>query len=252
MPRPRAVLAMLVVLAVAACGDDPRPAAPGVRPSSAPATTTSAPAASKAGAPPIAPSIAPSIAPPAPPAPPPAKPQLTPVQFAALTTRDVPGFTRTAQRSGPGNAVTTFEGTTPNAQGYRLLAHVIVEHCTFCAKPDVAAWRANPNLRRTLPSAHLENPALVFEVDGLELAGRTGLAVYKESFVVTTNASGTTRAAAHGIIVWLSDGVHQLVIDVFGRGPARPGSIEEMRASLSRGEMEAAARAVFAAYADVF
>ncbi len=249
MPRPRpfAAFATLVVLPLAACGDDPRPPAPRPLPT-APATPVEAPSV-----PPHAPTTAPTAATAAaPPLATSAKAWLTPAQLAALTTRDVPGFTRTSQRSGPGNVVTTFEAATLNAQGYRLLAHVLLEHCAFCAKPDVAAWRANPNLQRTLPAVHLENPALVFEVDGLDLAGRTGIAVYKESFVVTTTASGTTRAAAHGLQVWFNDGVHQVVIDVHGRGPALPDSLETLRASFSRAELEAAARAVFAAYADVF
>lgn len=226
----------VVVLALlAACGDDPAPAAPA-------APTPIAPAAPAAAAPRAdAPAPAPA-----------ARERLTPEQLAALSTRDVPGFRRTSQRSGKSNAVVTFEGTTPNAQGFRPTVQVIVEHCAFCAKIDVEAWRANPNLRRTLSTVHLENPALVFEVDALDLGGRAGIGVYKESFVAKKTATGTTRSSAHGLQAWFNDGVHQVMLEVATRGPGLPDSLEALRESMGRAEMEAAARAVFAAYADVF
>ncbi len=164
----------------------------------------------------------------------------------------MPGFGRTSQRSGKSNAVVTFEGKTPNAQGFRPTVQVIVEHCMFCTKLDVATWRTNPNLKRTLSTVHLENPALVFEVDALDLGGRTGIGVYKESFVTKKTATGTTRSSAHGLQAWFNDGVHQVILEVSTRGPGLPDSLEEMRQSMGRAEMEAAARAVFAAYADVF
>lgn len=242
MPASLRRFPVVVLLALAACGDDPAPrsAAPSSAPAAAPAPAAR-PADAGATARPDAPAPAPA-----------ARARLTPEALAALATREVPGFRRTSQRSGKSNAVVTFEGTTANARGFRPTVQVIVEHCMFCTKLDVATWRANPNLKRTLSTVHLENPALVFEVDALDLGGRTGIGVYKESFVATKNATGTTRSSAHGLQAWFNDGVHQVMLEVSTRGPGLPDSLEEMRQSMSRAEMEAAARAVFTAYADVF
>ncbi|MBL9085863.1 MAG: hypothetical protein JNM10_01860 [Planctomycetia bacterium] len=244
MPASLRRFPVVVLLALAACGDDPAPrsAAPSSAPEAAPAPAAR-PADAGATARPDAPAPAPAPA---------ARARLTPEQLAALATREVPGFRRTSQRSGKSNAVVTFEGTTANARGFRPTVQVIVEHCMFCAKLDVAAWRANEHLKRTLSTVHLENPALVFEVDALDLGGRTGIGVYKESFVATKNATGTTRSSAHGLQAWFNDGTHQAMLEVSARGPALPDSLEAVRESMSRAEMEAAARAVFAAFADVF
>lgn len=238
MPAARLAAPIVALLGFVGCGDGAAPA------------RTPAPAAPAAAAPGPATPAAPAPAAATPVAP--ARPRATPEQLAGLANRDVPGFRRTSQRSGKSNAVVTFEGTTPNAQGFRPVVQVVLEHCTFCAALDVATWRANDNLRRTLSSVHLENPALVFEVDALDLLGHAGIGVWKESFVETKRASGTTRSSAHGLAAWFNDGVHQLMIDVSARGPALPGSLEELRRSMGRDEMEAAARAVFAAYADLF
>ncbi len=239
MKRAASILGALSLLLLPSCGDDagsrsrPPPPASGAP---APGGSAVSPEASRAPPPPDIP----------------ARPRLSPERLAELSKTEIAGFQRTSERASKSNAMMTYEGTTPNAQGYRPTATVIIEPCAFCARMDLAEWRANPNLKRMLSSAHLENPALVFQVDELDLGGRKAIAVYKESFVETKTASGTSRSTAHGLDVWFNDGVHQVLIQVSPRGKTRAGSAEELRASLSRAEMEAAARALFAPFAEVF
>ena len=235
----RRAASLAALLLLAACGDEPV-----ARKGTDAPVGADRPAPAAAGAP--AAPVAPAAPPPAP------RARATPERLAALANREVPGFRRTSQRSGTSNAVVTFEGTTPNARGFRPTVQVILEHCAFCAPLDVATWRANPNLRNALPAVHLANPDLVFEVDALDLGGRTGIGVYHESFVETKRAGGTTRSSAHGLTAWFNDGVHQVMIEVSARGASLPPSAAALHASLDRAEMEAAARAVFGAYADVF
>lgn len=226
-------LALPLVLALPGCGDDSGYGAKKTPPTGGPQTPTAGPT------------------PDAPP-PPPAKPQLSPERLAELSKTEVAGFKRTSERSSKANANMTFEGTTPNAQGFHPFAMVLLEHCVFCSKLDLAEWRANPNLKRMLATAHVENPALVFQVDEIDLGGRKGIAIYKESFVETKNASGTSKSASHGLQVWFNDGAHQVMIEVSPRGAEMPGSLEALRTSMSRAEMETAAKALFAAFAPVF
>ncbi len=224
------VCALPLALALAACGDDPGYGAKQNPPTGGPLRPTAGPLP---GTPPA--SATPS-----------AKQQLSAERFAELSKTEVPGFTRTSERSSKSNATMTYEGKDPNAQGWHPSATVLVEHCVFCSKMDLAEWRANPNLKKLLSSAHAENPALVFQVDEIDLGGRKGIAIYKESFVETKNESGTSRSTAYGLQVWWNDGTHQVMIEVSPRGKPMAGSLEELRASLSRAEMEAAARALFA------
>lgn len=233
--------ALPLALALAACGDDSGYGSKKNPPTGGPLTPTSG--AMTETPPPAQPPPPPGI---------PARPLLPPERLAELSKTEVAGFKRTSERSSKSSATMTYEGATPNAQGWHAFATVMLEHCVFCSKMDLATWRANPNLKRLLSSAHAENPALVFQVDEIELGGRKGIAIYKESYVETKNASGTSKSTSYGLQVWFNDGTHQVMIDVSPRGKPMASSVEELRASLTRAEMEAAARALFAPFAPVF
>lgn len=227
--------ALPLALALAACGDDSGYGSKKNPPTGGPQTPTSGGMTETAPTPAVA-----------------GKAQMAPEKLAELSKTEVAGFQRTSERSSKSSATMTYEGTTPNAQGWHPFATVMVEHCVFCSKMDLATWRANPNLKKLLSSAHAENPALVFQVDEIDLGGRKGIAIYKESFVETKNASGTSKSTAYGLQVWFNDGTHQVMIEISPRGKPMASSVEELRASMSRAEMEAAARALFAPLAPVF
>jgi hypothetical protein len=234
-------LAFALVLAggLAACGDDKGKA--GVEPDATPTRRT--PAMSTE---PVPPAPMPKITPPTLPPVPPGKTRIADARFAELSDRDVDGFKRTVVKAAK-SLVVTFESEKANDKGVKTYVIATIENCFLCQPMDVAAWKENKNLRGMLSSVAAGDPGLVFDVHELDLGTKKGIGIYKASFV----SAGGSTASTHGYQAWFNDGANQILIDVSPRG-LYPKSREEMLAGISRDDMAAVAKAVFAVYASEF
>lgn len=234
------VATILLLGALAACGDDPSKGA--VEPD--PTPTRRRPAA------PVKPPIeepSPKIAPPTPQPTPPGKTKLDQARLTELSTRDVEGFQRTVVKVGKTSLVLTFESEKANAQGAKAYAITTIENCFMCEPMDVARWKDNRNLRGMLTTVAAGDPGLVFDVHELELGTKKGIGIYKASFV----SAGGSTVSTHGYQAWFNDGANQILIDVSPRG-LFPKSRDEMLAGVPRDEMAAVAKAIFAVFASEF
>lgn len=227
MVRPFAAFAFvpLAVIAFAACGGggDPEPAA------SAPASTATnaAPAATVAT-------------------------KFTLAGLEALAATDVPGYTRVRQVAAATNATITYESGTV-ASGARITATVSISPCDpfICPNLDAANFKGREaELKKVLPSAHIDNPSLVFVTGNVDLAaGYAGFFTYARSFL----KEPSTTLTANRYQVQYHDGVNQLsiLLGVKFEGPF-PQSEAEMQRQMDQSTAEAAARAIFAPFAAAF
>ena len=232
-------VAVLVASLLAACGDDKGRGT--IEPEATPSRRTPA-----MGTDPVPPAPMPKIAPPTLPPVPPGKTRITDARFVELGSRDVEGFKRTVVKAGK-SLVVTFESEKANGKGVKTYVIATIENCVVCQPMDVAAWKENKNLRGMLTPVAAGDPGLVFDVHEIDLGTKKGIGIYKASFV---SAAGST-ASTHGYQAWFNDGANQILIDVSPRG-LFPTSKEEMLAGISRDDMAAVAKAVFAVYASEF
>ncbi len=233
------VCALLVAVAFAACGDDKGKG--GVEPDATPARRTPAMSTD-----PVPPGPVLKITPPTLPPVPAGKTRITDARFVELGDRDVAGFKRTVVKAGK-SLVVTFESEKANEKGVKTYVIATIENCFVCQPMDVAAWKENKNLRGMLSSVAAGDPGLVFDVHEVDLGTKKGIGIYKASFV----SAGGSTASTHGYQAWFNDGANQILIDVSPRG-LYPKTREEMLAGISRDDMAAVAKAVFAVYASEF
>jgi hypothetical protein len=168
----------------------------------------------------------------------------------------VAGFTSSDIRSSAAGATALFTSTATTAGGANVLVLVNVSACDpfICSKLNPADYQsaeAQRALKSTLPSVHIENPALHWEFDAIQLApGKAGLFIYGLSYVETKDAAGgTTRASTNAYRAWFHDGRTLIAMDVFSRGGQSAKSTADLEKNMSRTDAEAAAKAVFAAIA---
>jgi hypothetical protein len=232
-------LTLLLAGALAACGDD-KPKG-GVEPDATP--TRRSPAMSTE---PVPPAPMPKLPAPTLPPVPPGKTRISDARFVELSNRDVAGFKRTVVKAGK-SLVVTFESEKANDKGVTAYVLATIENCVVCQPMDLAAWKQNKNLRGMLSSVAANDPGLVFDVHELDLGTKKGVGIYKASFVT----NGGSTVSTHGYQAWFNDGANQILIDVSPRG-LYPKTREEMLAGISRDDMAAIAKAVFAIYASEF
>ncbi len=163
-----------------------------------------------------------------------------------LSSIDVPGFTRTSSRATKTMALPSYEADTAAASGKRAHVDVMAQACVACLPMDVDKWRANDNLKSSLPKIHKENPNLVWEVAEIEAGGIEAISIYKLSFASTDD--GKSRGAAHGVRVHYNNGVNQLMLTVSARGGSMASSAEELAAQFSKEEFMAVAKKFLAAF----
>jgi hypothetical protein len=168
----------------------------------------------------------------------------------------VAGFTSSDIRSSAAGATALFTSTATTAGGANVLVLVNVSACDpfICSKLNPADYQsaeAQRALKSTLPSVHIENPALHWEFDAIQFApGKAGLFIYGLSYVETKDAAGgTTRASTNAYRAWFHDGRTLIAMDVFSRGGQSAKSTADLEKNMSRTDAEAAAKAVFAAIA---
>lgn len=147
-----------------------------------------------------------------------------------------------------------YKGTKANAAGYIPYATVMVMKCPIrCMDLSVDKVKANQNLKSALPKVHKDNPKLVWEVDPIDFGGgKKGVSIYSRSYI-KTGKGGT--AAAHGLKAIYHNGTYMIQIEVVPRGAKgfkMPSSDEEQKAQMSKADMVATAKAIFAGFAKYF
>lgn len=170
-------------------------------------------------------------------------------RFAAV---DVPGFLREVRKGPTGEDDYTFVAKAPNSNGTTFDATVYAGVCESCSPMDVAVWRADPSLNKSTDPRHRENPAMVFDVYELDLSGKKGIAIFKESFLEwTTPGGGRSTSVIQSLEVDVNDGKKRVYVYVHARSPdAR--SAEALRKRASKADFEVVAKTIFAPYASSF
>ena len=168
------------------------------------------------------------------------------VRAKELASIDVPEFTRTSSRATKTMALPSYQADAAFASGKRAHVDVMAQACVACMPMDVDKWRANENLKSSLPKIHKENPNLVWEVEEIEAGGIEAISIYKLSFASTDE--GRSRGAAHGVRVHYNNGVNQLMLTVSARGGRLANSAEELAAQFSKEEFMAVAKKFLAVF----
>jgi len=175
-------------------------------------------------------------------------------QIEAMTQVQVPGYSSAeATKTLLGGAV-TYIAQAKTAGGAELYVRVNVAPCdTFiCRKIDVAEYadsEAQRSLKSVLPSAHIENPDLVWEFETIRLSpSADGLATYALSYLETKGSDGSvSRSSVNSFRAWYHNGGTFVTLEVFARSPQSVMSLGDLRARMTRAEAEKAAQEVFAA-----
>lgn len=140
----------------------------------------------------------------------------------------------------------------PNPKGAYASVTVTLEPCSLCQPMDLGTWKANEWLRAGVPKPVAADPDLVFDLHEVALpGGRRAIGLYTEGIAPGPHEAGAYVPVAHGRQLWFNDAVNQIHVDVAAMG-ALPRTREEVRASMSRADLEAAALAVYGAFAGEF
>ena len=174
------------------------------------------------------------------------KPELSEARLAELAKVEIPGFKRIRGRSNESSVVLSYESEKPNSHGVKLIASVTIEHCWKCRPMDVDAWRASDDMKGLLAEVKMNHPdpALVFDIHSIDLGRYRGVGLYTEGFY---EGFGFTRYNA-----WWNNDVNEIGIGVMPELRFHPKSREEMRDSMPRNEMDAAVKAIYAAFGGDF
>ena len=181
-------------------------------------------------------------------------PTRTAEQLLQVLAQNIPGFTTSDARAISGGAAATFTSAARTSDGSQVVVLVQVSGCDpfICGTLDPSTYQsaeAQRNLKSTLSTVHIENPALTWEFGTAELGpAAKGLYTYALSYVETKDsAGGTTRTSANSYRAWYHDGATLIVMEVSTRGGDFVRSAAELKQRMSRTEAEEAAKAVFAA-----
>jgi len=149
-----------------------------------------------------------------------------------------PGFTVTARDRSPTSLVIALHGG-------ELRATVTATPCLRCVPMELGAWRAiEPELRALLPGGLEDDPATTFELGTADVAGRRCITSYELGAAAYTDELDAT----HGARVYCNDGATELIIRVDDDAVAHAPTADAARAAAKRVPLEAAARALAAAY----
>ncbi len=169
-----------------------------------------------------------------------------------LAETEVEGFTRGEPFEGAGNVTVTYE-TRADEDSPILTVLVTLTNCNPFVCWDLEAPVSadqEANLKSLLPSVHIQNPDLVWEVTTPEIAaGYTAFANYSRSFV----QEGGSTATVNGYLVFYHDGVNHITLNVYPRfGFDGPQTAAELEASMTREEAHQLVREVFTPFRDHF
>ena len=192
-------------------------------------------------------------APGGPPAAAPAR-KLTPEQLQGLAGIDIDGFERRSGQVAHGKAQVVYQSREANASGVKASVWLAVGPCSLCFEMELAEWRARAdNLKRDLPRVHIDNPALVFDIDEREVAGKKLVTIYSLSFVEQERSDGRKNPlSSHRLVAFHHDGVNEITLRISGRATRSPSSLEELRTRFTKEEMLAALDAVLSKFAGAF
>jgi hypothetical protein len=168
----------------------------------------------------------------------PDRPAIDDKRAAEIAGIQVPGFRLVKGDVVRGAAVPKYEAEVANAHGHKVWVLVNVQKCMRCEPVDLEAWRSNPGLKQMLSPAAAADPNLVLEVDPIEAAGVTAVAIYRRSYVAASE--GKRQSIEHGLQVHYNNGVNQLLLEVMSSGLVT--SAEELATTMTKAEMLAAAR----------
>ncbi|MCB9565067.1 MAG: hypothetical protein H6708_32180 [Kofleriaceae bacterium] len=177
---------------------------------------------------------------PATPPPPPFHP-LDAARLDALAALDEPGFTVVHRDRTATSLVVALTSTeTP------VRALVTIGPCLQCRAMDVAAWQAAlPELRALMPGALEDDPDSRFELDAVEVAGRTCVATWELGAV----AYGDDIEASHAARIYCNDGAVELTVRVDDDDTRRAASVDDARRGAVRAVVEDPARRLAARFA---
>ena len=147
-----------------------------------------------------------------------------------------------------------YKGAKANAKEMVPFVAVTLMKCPIrCMDLEVDKAKANQNLKMNLPKIHKDNPKLVWDVFEIDFGGKKGLGIYNRSFMKTADGKGT--ATANGLMAFYHNGKHIIQFNVSARGAKEHKSAKdekELEEMMSKDEMVAAAKAVFAGFAGNF
>ncbi|MCC6622253.1 MAG: hypothetical protein IT385_13405 [Deltaproteobacteria bacterium] len=117
----------------------------------------------------------------------------------------------------------------------------------MCPEMSVDKWKANTdNLKMKLSEGLKNAPDLVFEVGETTVEGKKAITVYALGYVEKTDDTGTSRMSTHAFDLYWHDGA-KLVTVMTSAGSTGATSLDDLKAKLTRDELEAAGKKVLAA-----
>lgn len=170
----------------------------------------------------------------------------------AIAETRIEGFEAQASPPQKTSATVYYTSNEELPSGQKVGVSATVQKCELCQKMDVAAWKANDNLKSMLSKASIEDPELVWEVDEVDLGGKKG--IYTYALAWSESEDGKSRGGANGYNIWYNDGTNQIWMQTGCRGGFGPDVTDEAsyEASCPREKQLEAARQVFAGFAKYF
>jgi hypothetical protein len=171
---------------------------------------------------------------------------------AAISETRIEGFEAQASPPQKTSATVYYTAKDKLESGQQLKVSATVQKCVMCQKMDLAAWKANENLKSMLSKASKEDPELVWEVEEVDLGGKKGIYTYALAYNVSED--GKSRSGTNGYNIWYNDGINQIWLQTMCHGGFGPDITDEAsyEAACPREAQLEAAKQVFAAFATYF
>jgi len=178
----------------------------------------------------------------------PGKPKVDAAKLDGLAATEVPGFVRTPVPSTRLDflRIAVWESQTANAKGQKIRVHGTIEPCARCAPPGPETIA---KLKRNLSSRASADPDLIWETGELDLGGTKALFAYHVATSEYSPVDGgiKLRAIDNGVEVSFDNGTLHLHLAASGAQVLDATTEAALQAELSRDEMLAAVKTVFAA-----
>ncbi len=168
-------------------------------------------------------------------------------QFKQLMNLTVDGFDSVpGGRASKGQATFYLQGKEKNQQGRYPFVMITVANCFGCGMQPMekTAWeKKKDNLMMMLPKIHKENPALVFEIDELDIDGTRVITIFNLSFVKQESGA----AASSGLNLHYNNGKRMVTLMISSRKKpfSMAKSLDELKQQYSKAEYIAVARQIF-------
>lgn len=159
------------------------------------------------------------------------------------------GWTKGMKNASADGFMVTFQGP-ENAHEVKQKVTITAMPCSpvVCTKLEASAWKANADQLKTKLSKELaESEGLVFDIADATVDGKAAVAVYTAAYVEkATEDGGTSRSSANTYDLYWHNGK---VVVVVSASPGYSGakSLEEVKTTMTREELEKAATAAMSA-----